>query len=96
VIEEWLSRILAVTWRDFQGSGAAFALVNMARLTGDRNRDIDQTLRNEIIERLEREGCDERLTAPLKEIVEEKSEDQELIFGESLPRGLMLKRQKNA
>ncbi|MHC9544992.1 MAG: Hsp70 family protein [Vulcanimicrobiota bacterium] len=96
VIEEWLSRILAVAWRDFQGSGGAFALVNMARLTGDRNRDIDETLRHEIIERLEREGCDEKLTAPLKEIVEEKSEDQELIFGESLPRGLMLKRQKNA
>ncbi len=94
VIEEWLSRILAVSWRDFQGSGAAFALVNMARLTGDRNRDIDEALRHDIIERLEREGCDEQVTAPLREIVDEKSEDRELIFGESLPRGLMLKSSK--
>ena len=96
VIEEWLSKILAVEWRDFRGSGVAFALVNMARMTGDRNRDIEESLRQEIIERLEREGCDETMTAPLREIVEEKTEDEEMIFGESLPRGLMLKSSKDA
>jgi hypothetical protein len=88
-VKGWIGQLLSLPWHGEKGGGP-LALSSMGRLTGDRARDIDGSLRQEIADRLTGEGCDNSLIEPLFEIKEEE-EHQEIIFGESLPAGLVLK-----
>ena len=87
-IEKWFKLVLSQDWK--KNSNAAFAAVMIARKTGDRTRDVSDTLRATIIEKLR------TAKAPVlwQTIVEQKLvlDDQEskLVFGEALPVGLKL------
>lgn len=87
--QEWIRQILDMKWKDSRHP--AFALVKMSRLTGDRERDIDEELRLQVQSRLLQEKMPEDIVKPLMEVIEEEAADQSLIFGESLPAGLILK-----
>jgi molecular chaperone DnaK (HSP70) len=88
-VKGWLNRLIAIPWHGEKG-GAPLALSSLARLTGDRTRDIDEGLRRQVAERLSEEGCDRALIDPLFDVKEEEVERQEIIFGESLPAGLVV------
>jgi len=70
--------------------GAMFALVQLARLTGDRARDVDATVREKVIARLEKAGAPATMLQPLREVVALSVEDEAVAFGEALPAGLRL------
>ncbi|SEN28173.1 Hsp70 protein [Duganella sp. CF517] len=88
VVEQWLSKILALDWKKVEPAG--FAAAHLARMTGDRARDIDQTLRAEILRRLGAIGAPANWSAMVREVVQLDQADEKRMLGESLPPGLKL------
>jgi hypothetical protein len=84
----WLERLLLEDWK--KNSAIAFAVTLIARMTGDRSRDIDDALRHRIIEKLKQS----KAPASWLELVEQQKalseKDEQHIFGEALPAGLKL------
>jgi hypothetical protein len=91
VVEGWVRRLLAVEWE--HTAAAAQALANLARRTGDRERDLDQALRDEVVERIAAAGTGhvfERARELVIEGGELGGEEASAAFGEALPEGLVL------
>lgn len=88
LVEPWLEALLAATWE--RKSAVALAVAQMARLTGDRARDIDPGLRERLAERLASETEGRRLARWLREVVTIGVQEQALVLAESLPVGLRL------
>jgi molecular chaperone DnaK (HSP70) len=84
----WLDAILALDWKKVDP--AAFAAVQIARMTGDRSRDLPDTARAAVIQRLEATGAAQSWIAMVREIVELDRADEGRVFGETLPAGLKL------
>ncbi len=58
--ERWTRALLARSFAPGRETGdAIFALVQLARVAGDRARDLDETLRQEVLARLTTLGADE-------------------------------------
>jgi len=66
------------------------ALTQMARLTGDRKRDLDPAVRHAVIAWLKKAAVAEKLIRPLEEVVPVSEEEETAVFGESLPPGIIL------
>jgi hypothetical protein len=85
----WLKTLLAVKLP--RREAGAHALLQLARLTGDRGRDIPDKMRRQVSAWLEElpknEPFQDLLTHPDSS---RKREEQEWAFGESLPTGLTL------
>ncbi|MFL9906587.1 Hsp70 family protein [Paraburkholderia sp. RL17-337-BIB-A] len=88
VAARWLNTILALDWKKVDP--AAFAAVQIARLTGDRSRDLSDDLRHTVVRRLEAANAPRAWITMVSEIVELDSADEGRVFGESLPAGLKL------
>ena len=86
--EAWLEQVLSLDWRTLDP--AAFAATQLARLSGDRERDLSPDIRERVVERLQREKAPQKWIAMVQTVTELDSADQSLIFGESLPPGLRL------
>jgi len=88
-VSSWLSALLAAGLPAREA--AAHALVQLARLTGDRVRDVSEKDRRRVTEWLEQVPQKERfldlLTRPESGW---QREEQDWVFGESLPTGLSL------
>jgi len=84
--EEWIMAILDAPEIT---SETASAIVQMARLTGDRSRDLSETIREHAMSKL-RSVADDELLAPLKALVLPSRGDISRTVGEPLPRGLNL------
>jgi hypothetical protein len=69
----------------------AFALAQIARLTGDRERDLEPALREQVALRLEREPDGARLARLVREIVPLEAREEARLLDESLPAGLRLR-----
>ncbi|AGA27332.1 Hsp70 family protein [Singulisphaera acidiphila] len=69
---------------------AIFALAQLARVSGDRARDLDDALRTEVLQRLEALGADEVIRRPVREYHELEAEQQGQALGDALPVGLRL------
>ncbi len=87
VVSEWIARLLI---SDTASPSQQLALMQLARKTGDRYRDISVPLREKVIQRF----VDWNAPASYRELVEcgggLSSEQQESVFGESLPLGLQI------
>ncbi|MFM8333824.1 MAG: Hsp70 family protein, partial [Candidatus Methylumidiphilus sp.] len=86
--EAWLAVLLTLDWKKNQAAG--FAATLMSRMTGDRERDIDPTLRAQIVERLRAAKAAESWLAMVTQVKELDEADEKRIFGEALPPGLKL------
>ena len=84
----WLQRLLKL---DLSGAEASFTYVQLARLSGDRARDIPQELRIKAHAKLKRLGADARVLRPLEEVVHSEVKTQAEFYGDSLPIGLVIK-----
>ncbi|WP_181916749.1 Hsp70 family protein [Paraburkholderia sp. BL27I4N3] len=84
----WLNAILALDWKKVDP--AAFAAVQIARLTGDRSRDLPEDLRLAVVRRLEAANAPRAWITMVSESVELDDADEGRVFGESLPAGLKL------
>jgi molecular chaperone DnaK (HSP70) len=84
----WLDAILALDWKKIDP--AAFAAVQIARMTGDRSRDLPDEARAAVVQRLEAMGAAQAWIAMVRETVELDRADEGRVFGETLPAGLKL------
>ena len=69
---------------------AIFALAQLARVASDRARDLDESLRQEVLARLAELGADETALRPVREYHELETAQQVQALGDSLPIGLRL------
>jgi hypothetical protein len=68
-----------------------FAIVNLARRTGDRFRDIDEELRQRVLSCLDGQAAGEHARMLVRDGGQLDSEEQGRVFGEALPKGLRLR-----
>jgi len=87
-VNAWLEAALR---RDFRKEPqAAFATALLARMCGDRERDIEPALRQRVIEALRAGRAPESWVAMVADYQELTEADEQRFFGESLPPGLKL------
>lgn len=84
---EWTDHLLREKWADLPT--AARAAADMARMTGDRARDLPEPLRKEVARRLEKEGKPD-LVRLVTEVVPLAAKEKAEFLGERLPVGLRL------
>ena len=69
---------------------ATFALAQIARMAGDRARDLDDPVRAAVLSRLADLGADDATLAPVREYQELATAQQGQALGDALPAGLRL------
>jgi len=85
---DWLQQLLKVDWK--KQAQAGFAATLLARRCDDRARDIDDGLRQQVLDKLKQAKAPviwQEMVAEFKQL-DESQEKQ--IFGEALPPGLRL------
>jgi molecular chaperone DnaK (HSP70) len=90
VAEGWLQTLLLLDWRKIEPAG--FAAAHIARMTGDRSRDIGEPVRLEVLRRLAASGAPPAWTAMVREVVELDQAVETRLLGDALPPGLKLLR----
>jgi hypothetical protein len=85
---EWVERLLALELP--RPDELVFPLAQLARVSGDRARDLDPALRAEVAGRLVALRAPEALSRMVRELVELGERDEQRVFGESLPAGIRL------
>jgi molecular chaperone DnaK (HSP70) len=87
--EAWLDRLLKQKWESV--ATAPHAAVQLARVTGDRARDVSEKLRAEVARKLVAVGAKDAWVRAVRELVDVGEEERVAILGEGLPIGLRLK-----
>ena len=88
VAAEWLLRLLELDFR--QAAEAPFAVMQLARLSGDRARDLDEPLRQRAAAALEKSGAPPEWPRSIRQAIALGEKDEQRVFGEALPLGLHL------
>ncbi|WP_174484410.1 Hsp70 family protein [methanotrophic endosymbiont of Bathymodiolus puteoserpentis (Logatchev)] len=84
----WLEKILKADWKKIPQAG--FAATLMSRMSGDRARDIDETLRSRVIAQLTVTKAPNSWLEMVESTKELNASEEQQIFGEALPPGLTL------
>jgi hypothetical protein len=87
-VEAWLDAILKLDWKKIEPAG--FAAAHLARMTGDRSRDINPALREEVLRRLTGVGAPPTWSAMVRDVVELDQASEQRMRGDALPPGLKL------
>ena len=90
VAEGWLRQLLLLDWRKVEPAG--FAAAHIARMTGDRSRDIGEAVRDDVLRRLAASGAPPQWIAMVREVVELDQASEARMLGDALPPGLKLLR----
>jgi len=85
---DWLETILRL--EDLVPQ-AQLAVMEMARRTHDRYRDVNNTLRDSALQRLVEQHAPDHLVTLVRDGGSLENEEQDQVFGETLPRGLRLR-----
>ena len=88
VVERWLEQILREKWTEVPT--AAQAAVQLARVTGDRARDVSERARREVEKKLEKSQAKPEWIRAVRELVVVEEVERAAFFGEGLPVGLRL------
>ncbi|GAB2924054.1 Hsp70 family protein [Paraburkholderia jirisanensis] len=84
----WLDAALALDWKRVET--AAFAAAQIARLTGDRSRDLPDDARDAVARRLATQSGAASWVRMVREVVSLDEADSSRVFGETLPTALRL------
>jgi molecular chaperone DnaK (HSP70) len=84
---KWLDRLLEVEERD---GAIALGVMQLARLTGDRYRDLEEVQRQRAVDFLSAEDRYRHFAQLVREGGKLDEEEQGIVFGETLPKGLQL------
>ncbi|MGR8935013.1 MAG: Hsp70 family protein [Gammaproteobacteria bacterium] len=87
-VTPWLDQMLAVDWKKIPQAG--FAAMLVARMSGDRVRDIDEALRRRVIDKLKISKMPAAWLELVEAVKELDEKEEQQIFGEALPPGLKL------
>ncbi len=85
----WAERLLGAEWP--RAEAYAFALAQLARATGDRERDLDEALRERIARRLETAPNGQRAARLVREPVPLEAREEARLLDEALPAGLRIR-----
>jgi molecular chaperone DnaK (HSP70) len=88
--EGWLEQLFKLDWKKIEPAG--FAAAHIARMTGDRSRDIGQAVREEVLRKLAASGAPPTWPAMVREVVELDQAVETRMLGDALPPGLKLLR----
>ncbi|WP_175954271.1 Hsp70 family protein [Burkholderia sp. BCC0405] len=88
VAKGWLDALFALDWK--QVEPAAFAAAQIARMTGDRARDLPDDTRDAVIKRLSAANASAAWIDMVREAIAFDEADTVRVFGETLPAGLKL------
>lgn len=88
--EAWLNGLFQLDWKKIEPAG--FAAAHIARMTGDRSRDIGQAVRDEVLRRLSASAAPQAWAAMVREVVELDQAVETRMLGDALPPGLKLLR----
>jgi molecular chaperone DnaK (HSP70) len=88
--ERWLEILMQLDWKRIEPAG--FAAAHIARKTGDRSRDINDALRQQVLHKLAASGAPASWAAMVREVVELDQASTTRMFGDALPPGLKLLR----
>jgi molecular chaperone DnaK (HSP70) len=88
---DWIQLILDLGAE--QVAGGTFALAQLARLSGDRARDIDDATRLRVVRALEHANAPAAWQRMVIEIVQLEADDEARALGDTLPAGLTLIRE---
>ena len=84
----WLVQLLSEDWKKAPHVGFAATLI--ARMSGDRARDIDETMRQQVVEKLKASKSPSSWIDLVESVKELDEKEEKQIFGEALPPGLKL------
>lgn len=87
VASRWLTRILK---HDLTDPLTAFSAMQLARRTGDRYRDLSDSTRTRVVKGLESVSAANHFQDLVMNVANLESEEQSLILGDSLPKGLRI------
>lgn len=87
-VSPWLKQMLAVDWKKIPQAGFAATLI--ARMSGDRARDIDEAIRGQIVEKLKFSKAPASWVDMVEQLKELDEKEEKQVFGEALPPGLKL------
>jgi hypothetical protein len=89
----WVEQLLGMPPKDWEGmeGSLSLALMQMARRTGDRYRDLPAPLRQRVLDRMETIGAPETHRRLVAEIGTLDEENTASIVGDSLPLGFVLR-----
>jgi hypothetical protein len=85
--EEWSKKLMATGMKDEK---AAFAIVQLCRRTQDRYRDVSDEARSDALAWLTRRDAAAHSLQLVAEGGKLQAEEERVLFGESLPRGLRI------
>jgi molecular chaperone DnaK (HSP70) len=86
--EKWLDHLLREKWETLQT--AEFSATRLARVTGDRARDVSEKMRAEVEKRLVAIDARPESIRAVREVVSVDATERATFFGETLPIGLRL------
>ncbi|MDM8523921.1 Hsp70 family protein [Desulfococcaceae bacterium HSG8] len=87
-VSSWIETIMSHDWHN--PKPVVSALAQMGRKTGDSVRDIDSSLGNGIIDRISSYDFSKPHIRILKDVITMARQEENTIFGESLPSGIVL------
>ena len=89
VAARWAEQLLRSEWQNPERLG--FAIVQLARCTGDRSRDFEEDVRQRVADRVRPLSSGERWAKQVLEVVTLETKEQAQILDESLPVGLRIR-----
>lgn len=89
VVTKWLPRLMETPLSD---PVVVLAVMQMARNTGDRHLDINDSLRQRVVDWMAGHDASEHFRTLVSEGGQLQEEEQGSVFGESLPHGLSISR----
>jgi len=84
----WIEALISGNWTNPRPAG--LALMQLARKTGDRTRDVDSAVVERIQTRLSQQDFLAEQVRVLSEVIPLRKQETSAIFGEDLPSGLIL------
>ncbi len=88
IASQWLAQLLTEDWKKTPHAGFAATLI--ARMSGDRARDIADVLRAQVVEKLKASKAPVSWSNMVEQVKELDEKEEKQIFGEALPPGLKL------
>jgi len=86
--KSWIDSILEQNWNNQKTVGKA--LIQIARKTGDRVRDLEPTVVDKVIDWLSRNSMLNDTAKCLKQVIPMAGDEETEVFGEALPSGFVL------